>query len=126
MVSSNMFRQNKASDLHLKQARSNEELAHVILEDGRHFDWVITVSLYSALHYTGFKIKERLPQQHPQIKRLIYEKFGSDAYSVYQTLYNKSSNARYNPQAAIKFRENNREAKTALENLGKFKKMLNI
>ena len=39
------------NSLHLEQAILNEKLANAILGAGKHFDWVITICLYSALHY---------------------------------------------------------------------------
>lgn len=48
-------------DRHINQAKSNIEMARLLLDDGNHPDWVITGCFYAAVHFTEAIINRESP-----------------------------------------------------------------
>ena len=90
---------------HLNQAKHNETLAEkLIAEDLRHWDWLITIAFYAAVHYAEavffieFGHTEtacRTGDKHAYRARKVKELFGGECWRSYRKLQTSCYNVRY-------------------------------
>lgn len=98
-----------------EHASHNERLANELLEGKKYFDWVITTSFYSALHYSEFQLfplkfgptdytcfedwyhafKNTKDNKHDARKRLVYSNIDAKAGAAYNWLKDECWSARY-------------------------------
>ena len=100
---------------HLAKARHNEKFLKLINDSIKDdfFDWKITISFYSGLHYLKAFLKLKRVyggNTHTQIDNLINPSsttkkvdIPEDIYGKYQELLNNSRNARYEAYQSSKF-----------------------
>lgn len=90
-------------DAHIEQGRHNIKFLDTI-RNGEFFDWITTVSFYTALHYADslLAIKNIHPEGHTDRLRIIAQEhslFSKEYYKLYRKLMSKSILARYKPQS---------------------------
>jgi hypothetical protein len=93
---------------HLRQAQHNETFAEQLYQDGhlQHWDWLITVCFYAAVHYaealffacSAFTHTESVPNgkdKHAFREKKVLDILGHDCYRSYRKLRLSSHDVRY-------------------------------
>jgi hypothetical protein len=91
---------------HLHQSKHNQNCAKKLLQDDQYRDWAITVTFYSALHYTEAgllssdekyipKVGEEEDSAHQKRLKAVRKIFGDICYLAYKKLFEASFKVRY-------------------------------
>lgn len=115
---------------HLEQAKHNEDFAKALFAlKSPHYDWVITLCFYSALHYIYYKIApDHILNSHTELDACIRKEYKNNPtiWAKYAKIKNSSENCRYLPHLAKIFRKDRGFAQGIISTLDKLKKQLNI
>lgn len=123
---------------HLDKAIHNEAVIITLLElDNKPYDWLVTISFYSALHYVNafLALKGDLhPTDHHSTLQFLNPKgthnlgFDETCYNYYKGLQNRSRQARYMVYSSVDRKSTHKfisykrfeESKNFLEKIKKF------
>ena len=101
-----------AKEVHVAQARHNEELAAKLVDDPPFHDWGVTAAFYAAIHFVEAWLFDR-PERHTETsiptddegnakhtahvwrEKLVEARLGQQAFSAFRKLHISSECARY-------------------------------